>query len=84
MTPRIHLIIERPDGRCSGAERAEDRLTPEMLAAAEDLLHTLMTGERVPPEGLYDLCAMAFGTTRDDAKERLIAAMYGKRGAPAS
>ena len=84
LKPRVHLIIERPDGRCSGAERADDRVTPAMLAAAEDLLHTLISGERVPPEGLYDLCATAFGTTRDDAKERLIGAMYGKRGASTS
>ena len=84
MKPRVQLIIERPGGRCSGAERSDDRLTPEMLAAAEDLLHTLMTGQRVPPAGLYELCATAFGTTRDDAKERLLGAMYGKHGEPTS
>jgi hypothetical protein len=29
------------------------------------------------PRDLYDACGRAFGTTRDDAKERLLAAMYG-------
>jgi hypothetical protein len=48
-----------------------------MLAVAEDLLHTLTTGDRPPLKGLDELCAKAFGTTRDDAKDRLLAAMYG-------
>lgn len=80
MKPRIHLTIVRPDGRSSDAKISGDRVTLEMRAAAEDLLHTLTTGERPPPEGLYDLCATAFGTTREDAKARLTGAAYGKRG----
>jgi hypothetical protein len=80
MSPRVHLVLARPDGRRSVAEIAGDRVTPEMIAAAEDLLHTLTTGERPPPEGLYDLCALAFGTTREDAKRRLLGAAYGKKG----
>jgi len=51
-----------------------------MIEAAEDLLHTLTSGERALPRDLYDACALAFGTTRDDAKRRITAAMYGKKG----
>ena len=76
MKPRIHLIVERADGRRSEIETGT-QVTDDMLAVAEDLLHTLTTGERPPLKGLYELCAKAFGTTRDDAKDRLIAAMYG-------
>ena len=80
MKPRIHLAVERPGGHRSDAEIDGDAVTAEMLAAAEDLLHTLTTGERPPPEGLYELCATAFGTTREDAKRRLLGAAYGKNG----
>lgn len=48
-----------------------------MLGVAEDLVETLTTGERPPLKGLYELCARAFGTTREDAKERIQAAAYG-------
>jgi hypothetical protein len=78
MTPRIHLIAARSNGHCSDVEIAGDPVTPAMLDAAEDLLHTLTTGERLLPKDLYDLCAQAFGTTRDDAKKRILAAIYGK------
>jgi len=74
--PRIHLVVERADGRQSEIETG-DQITEDMQAVAEDLLHTLTTGDRPPLKGLYELCAKAFGTTRDDAKERLFAAMYG-------
>lgn len=74
---QIRLIVERPNGRRSNIKISGDPVTAEMLEAAEDLLHTLTTGERPPLKGLYELCAMAFGTTREDAKERLLAAMYG-------
>jgi hypothetical protein len=77
--PRIHLVVDRPNGHHSDIKIDGDPVTTEMLDAAEDLLHTLMTGERPPPKGLYDLCATAFGTTREDAKKRLIGAIYGKR-----
>lgn len=77
MKPRIHLVVERPDGRRSDANIVGDPVTPAMLDAAEDLIHTLTTGERPPLKGLYDLCAIAFGTTREDAKERLLGASYG-------
>ena len=80
MKPRIFLIIERPDGHCSSAEVDGDPVTATMLDSAEDLLATLTTGERPPPDGLYELCALAFGTTREDAKARLTGASYGKRG----
>lgn len=76
MKPRIHLVVERADGRRSEITSGE-QVTDDMLAVAEDLLHTLTTGDRPPLKGLYELCAKAFGTTRDDAKERLMAAMYG-------
>jgi hypothetical protein len=74
--PRIHLVVERADGRRSEIETGA-QVTDDMLAVAEDLLHTLTTGDRPPLKGLYELCAKAFGTTRDDAKDRLLAAMYG-------
>ena len=76
MKPRIHLIVTRANAHCSNIEISGDPVTPEMLDVAEDLLHTLTTGDRPPLKGLYELCAKAFDTTRDDAKERLIAAMY--------
>ena len=76
MKPRIRLVVEREDGRCSEIESGAS-CTPEMLDAAEDLLETLTTGERPPLKGLYDLCATAFSTSRDDAKERIVAAAYG-------
>jgi hypothetical protein len=77
MKPHIHLVITRPDGRRSDIKISGDLVTADMLAVGEDLLTTLTTGERPPLEGLYDLCANAFGTTREDAKERLLAAYYG-------
>lgn len=76
MKPRIHLVVERADGRCSEIESG-NRLTPDMLDAAEDLLHTLTTGERPIIQNFYELCAKAFGTTREDAKKRVLAAAYG-------
>lgn len=78
MKPRIHLGVIRDDGSCSDIEISGDPVTPAMLDAAEDLLHTLVTRERTLPKDLYDACARAFDTTRDDAKERLLAALYGK------
>lgn len=79
MKQRIYLVVERADGRQSTAEIHGDPVTEPMLEAAEDLLETLTTGERPPIKGLYDLCATAFGTTRENAKKRLLAAMYGKK-----
>jgi hypothetical protein len=76
MTPRIHIVVERPDGTRTERE-AVAQVTEDMLALAEDLLVTLTTGERPPLKGLYDLCARAFSTSRDDAKERILAASYG-------
>jgi hypothetical protein len=76
MTPRIHLVVERTDGSRSELE-AVAQVTEDMLAVAEDLLVTLTTGNRPPLKGFYELCAKAFGTTREDAKERITAACYG-------
>ena len=76
---RIHLSLQQPDGRRSEITETFN-VTPAMLESAEDLLHTLTTGERPPPKGFYELCATAFGTTRDDAKECLLRAMYSKSG----
>lgn len=73
---RIQLSLRWSDGRRSEITETFNVL-PAMLESAEDLLHTLTTGERPPPKGLYELCAKAFGTTREDAKERLCAAAYG-------
>jgi hypothetical protein len=78
MKPRIRLVVTRPDGRSSDAEIAGASITPDMLGVAEDLLQTLTTGERPPLEGLYELCASAFDTTRADAKRRLVGALYGR------
>jgi hypothetical protein len=77
MKPSIYLVVERPDGRRSEAEIEGDPVTRDMLDAAEDLLSTLTTGDRPAIKGLYELCAKAFGTTHEDAKERLLAAAYG-------
>jgi len=77
----IHLTLARPNGRDSNAKISGKHVTPVMLDAAEDLLHALTTGERLLPKDLYDACANAFGTTRDDAKKRLTAAMYGAKAA---
>jgi hypothetical protein len=77
MKPRIHLILNRPSGHGSNIEIDGDPVTQPMLDAAEDLLATLSTGERLLPKDLYDVCARAFDTTREDAKKRLTAAMYG-------
>jgi len=74
--PRIHLVVERADGRRSEIETGA-QVTADMLDVAEDLLHTLTTGDRPPLKGFYELCAKAFGTTREDAKERIAAAAYG-------
>lgn len=77
MKPRIHLTIVRSDGHCSEAEIEGAPVTSEMLDSAEDLLHTLTTGERPIIKNLYELVAKAFGTTPKDAKERITAAAYG-------
>ena len=76
MKTRIHLVVEREDGTSSNIE-SDKPVTPEMLDAAEDLRITLTTGTRPPSKGLYDVCATAFNTSRDDAKERIVAASYG-------
>jgi len=78
MKPRIHLVVNHPDGRESDITIEGDNVNPAMLAAAEDLLQALTT----PRDGMYELCALAFGTTRDDAKKRIQGAVYGKRGKP--
>ncbi len=78
MRPRIHLVVERPDGRRSDVEITSP-IPVAAMDAAEDLLHALTYGERALPRDLYDLCALAFSTTRDDAKERLLAALYGAK-----
>ena len=79
MKPHIHVTVLRPDGRGSEADIDGDKASPLMFDAAEDLLHALTTGERLLPKDLYDACAMAFDTTREDAKLRLTRAMYGGR-----
>lgn len=60
MKPRIYLVVERSDGRKSTAEIEGDPITGPMIEAAEDLLHTLTTGERPVMQNLYDVCAKAF------------------------
>jgi hypothetical protein len=75
--PHIYLIIERPDGLYSKAQVDGDKITRSMFDAAEDLLHTLTTGERPFIKNAYDLVARAFNTTREDAKQRILAASFG-------
>jgi hypothetical protein len=72
---RIHLVVDHADG--SRSEIDTNQVTEDMQHVADDLLQTLTTGTRPPLKGLYELCAKAFGTSRDDAKDRLLAAMYG-------
>lgn len=74
---RIQLVFERHDGHRSEAEIAGEKVTSDMRDAAEDLLHTLTTGERPAIGNLYDLVAQAFNTTREDAKTRITAAAFG-------
>jgi hypothetical protein len=78
--PRIALVLVRPDGRRSEAKIEGTQVTSGMIDSAEDLLHTLTTGDRPVLKNLYDLVAKAFGTTREDAKERMTAAAYGMPG----
>lgn len=84
--PQIHLVLVRPDSPPdsppSSVQLGGSRVTPTMLEAAEDLLHTLTTGERQLPKDLYEVVARAFGTTRNDAKGRILLAIYGGKGAP--
>jgi hypothetical protein len=77
MKPRIRLVLDRPDGHRSEAEIEGAPVTKDMLDSAEDLLHTLTTGERPIIKNLYDLVARAFNTTREDAKTRISAAAFG-------
>jgi hypothetical protein len=79
--PRISLVVQRPDGSRSVHVVRGDAVRPPILEAAEDLVQTITTGERPPPKGLYELCARAFGTTRDDAKLRIVGAIYGLQSA---
>jgi Mg-chelatase subunit ChlD len=81
MKPRIQIVLTRPDGRSSNVSISGDPVTATMLEAAENLIGTLSTGDPAPlPDGLYEAVALAFDTTRDDAKNRLAGALYGKRG----
>jgi len=73
---RIHLSLQQPDGGRSDITETFN-VTPEMLEVAEDLLHILTTRERRPPKGFYELCAKAFDMTREEVKERVLAAAYG-------
>lgn len=84
--PQISLVLVRPDS-CPDSPTPNiqiggNRVTPVMLGAAEDLLHTLTTGERRLPSDLYEVIARAFSVTRDDAKGRVLLALYGGRGTP--
>jgi len=84
--PQISLVLVRPDNAPdrapSSIQIGGNRATAAMLDAAEDLFHTLTTGERTLPRDLYEVVARAFGVTRDDAKKQLLRAAYGGQGAP--
>jgi hypothetical protein len=73
---RIHLSLQGADGRRSEITETFN-VTSAMLESADDLLHTLTTGERPPIKGFYELCATAFGLSREEVKERILAAAYG-------
>lgn len=81
--PRICLVIDRADGHSSEHQVGGGRVTPTMVEAAEDLRHTLMTGTRrftgSWPQDFYVTLARAFGTTLDEAKTRVLGAMYGTK-----
>ena len=76
----INLLMRRPDGSRAEVSIAEDQVTPDLLIQAELLLRTLQ-GKPAPGDAsakdLYAACAQAFGTTYEDAKERLLFALYG-------
>ena len=80
--PRPRAPGSLPDSAPSSIQIGGNRVTAVMLEAAEDLLHTLTTGERTLPSDLYEVIARAFSVTRDDAKERLLLSIYGRKGAP--
>lgn len=84
--PQISLVLIRPDSPPDSppacVKMGGIRVTPTMLEAAEDLLHTLTTGERQLPKDLYEVVARGFCTTPADARERILRAIYGGRGAP--
>jgi hypothetical protein len=92
MKPQIHLVVALPDGRRSDVEIAGDQVTHDMRAVADILLLVLqgkLMGEDIhaalcarmfdtrSSSDLYGACARAFDTTRADAKERLLRALYG-------
>jgi hypothetical protein len=78
----IRLVLERPNGHCSESSATGITVTGVMIEVAEELLETMSTGERPPLKGLYEWVALAFGTTREDAKLRLCGAAYGKADTP--
>lgn len=46
MRPYIKIIVSRPDGRRSTSRIAGDGVTAPMIDAADDLLTTMLTGQR--------------------------------------
>ena len=82
MKPWIHFRLGRTDGSRVDISIAEDHITPAIVDAAEDLLHTIKTDERVLPKDLYDLVALAFNTTHADVKARLYRAVYDGKPQP--
>jgi hypothetical protein len=86
MKPQIRLVLVRPnsppDSPPASVQIGGNRVTPAILEAAEDLLHTLNTGERKLLKDLYEVVARAFDTTRDDARGRILLATYGGKGDP--
>jgi len=84
--PQISLLLVHPDNHPDSLPTlikiVGNRVTPAMLEAAKDLLHTLTTGERTLPSDLYEVIARAFGVTLSAAKGRILLAIYGGKGAP--
>jgi hypothetical protein len=83
--PQIRLTLVHSDTSLAipaSIEVSGNQVTPHMLDAATDLLHTLTTGKRQLPKDLYEVVARAFSTTPHDAKGRILFAVCGKEGAP--
>ncbi len=50
MRPYIKIIVSRPDGLRSTARIAGEGVTAPMIDAADDLLTTMLTGQRPLPK----------------------------------
>lgn len=64
-------------------QSTEVRLTDRSAIVTKDIYEECKRVFRTNlPRDLYEACARAFNTSRDDAKERLLTAMYGVKNKP--